>query len=153
LINSQGGVDGRKLVVDGYDDQFEGAGNKQATQAAVQKDFATVGSFSVEDSFGGTVLKANPQVPNVSQTLDAQTSALPNSFSPNPAAGGYQLGPLVYFKQKFPSDILHTGALIAAYGAAGTVWAGEKAAMDHLGYNVVYAFSYSPSCRTPTTNF
>jgi ABC-type branched-subunit amino acid transport system substrate-binding protein len=142
FVNSQGGIGGRKLVVDSYDDQFQGAGNKQGTQAAVQKDFATVGNFSVEDSFGGTVLKANPQVPNVSQTLDAQTSALPNSFSPNPAAGGYQLGPLVYFKKKFASDVLHTGALIAAYGAAGTVWAGEKSAMEHLGYKVVYDPTY-----------
>jgi branched-chain amino acid transport system substrate-binding protein len=143
FVNSKGGINRRKLIVDSYDDQFEGAGNKQATQAAVQKDFATVGSFSVEDSYGGTVLKANPQVPNVSQTLDAQTSALPNSFSPNPAAGGYELGPLVYFKQKFPSDVLHTGTLIAAYGAAATVWAGEKSAMDHLGYKVVYDPTYA----------
>jgi hypothetical protein len=141
-----------KIVVDSYDDQFQGAGNKQATQAAVQKDFATVGSFSVEDSFGGTVLKANPQVPNVSQTLDAQTSALPNSFSPNPAAGGYQLGPLVYFKQKFSSDVLHTGTLIAAYGPAATVWAGEKSAMDHLGYKVVYDPTYSVTQTDFTQN-
>jgi branched-chain amino acid transport system substrate-binding protein len=143
FVDARGGINGRKLIVDSYDDQFQGAGNKQATQEAVQKDFATVGSFSVEDSYGGTVLKANPQVPNVSQTLDSQTSALPNSFSPNPAAGGYQLGPLVYFKQKFSSDVLHTGTLIAAYGAAATVWAGEKSAMGHLGYKVVYDPTYA----------
>ena len=138
FLNSKGGVDGRKLVVDSYDDQFQGANNKQATQAAVQKDFATVGSFSLEDSFGGAVLKANPQVPNVAESLDAKTNALPNSFSPNPAEGGYALGPLVYFKKKFSGDIRHVGALIADYGAAEANWTGEKSAMNHLGYKVVY---------------
>jgi branched-chain amino acid transport system substrate-binding protein len=137
-VNSQGGINGRKLTVDSYDDGFAGALNKQYTQAAVQKDFALVGSFSLEDNFGGTVLAANPQVANMAQQLDPVTNALPNSFSPNPAAGGWQLGPLAYFQKKFPSAVLHAGALIANYGSAITVWDGEKAAMNHLGYNVVY---------------
>ncbi len=136
-VNSQGGVHGRKVNVDSADDEFTGAMNKQLTNAAVQKDFATVGSFSLEDSFGATVLAANPQVPNIAESLSAAANALPNTFNPNPPAGGYYLGPLVYFEKKFPSDVLQTGALIADYGAAETVWNGEKAAMSHLGYKVI----------------
>jgi ABC-type branched-subunit amino acid transport system substrate-binding protein len=151
-VNSQGGINGRKLVVDTYDDNFTGALNKQSTQQAVQKDFATVGGFSLEDSFGGTVLAANPGVPNVAQILDPVTSALPNSFSPNPVAGGWPLGPLVYFQKKFPADVSHTGALIADYGSAETVWAGEKAAMNHLGYKVVYDPTFSVTQTDFTQN-
>jgi ABC-type branched-subunit amino acid transport system substrate-binding protein len=136
--NSQGGVNGRKLVVDSGDDGYSGAPNKQQTAADIQKDFAMVGSFSLQDSFGGAVLAANPQVPNVTVTLDAATAALPNSFSPSPAAGGWQLGPLVYFQKEFPSDVLHAGALVADQPSAETKWAGERAAMNHLGYKVVY---------------
>src|SRR6202022_2795515 len=94
-INAQGGVNGRKIVVDSGDDNFQGALNKQLTQADIQKDVAMVGGFSLEDNFGGTVLAANPQVPNVTVSLDLGTNNLPNSFSPAPAANGWQLGPLV----------------------------------------------------------
>ncbi len=149
FVNSQGGVNGRKLIINSSSDNFQGAMNKQLTTAAVQSDLATVGGFSLEDSFGGTVLAANPGVPNVAESLDASTNALPNSFSPNPAAGGYYLGPLVYLKKKYPNAVLHTGALIANYGSAETIWSGEKAAMEHLGYDVVY----DPTFPTSQTDF
>ncbi len=137
-VNSQGGIHGRKLVVDSYDDTYAGAPNKQHTQEAVQKDFAMVGGFSLQDNFGGTVLAANPGVPNVTVSLDTTTANLPNSFSPAPAANGWQLGPLAYFKSKYPSDVQHTGSLVADQTSAVAKWDGERAAMEHLGYRVVY---------------
>jgi branched-chain amino acid transport system substrate-binding protein len=148
-INAQGGVNGRKITVDSGDDNFTGSANKQLTQAAIQKDFAMVGSFSLQDSFGGTLLAANPGVPNVSPSLDPATAALPNSFSPAPSAGGWPLGPLAYFKAKYPSQVLHAGALIADEPPAPTLWLGEKAAMAHLGYNVVY----DPTFNVTTSDF
>lgn len=137
-VNSTGGVHGRKLVDVPSDDGDSGATNKQLTQAAIGSDFATVGSFSLQDSFGGTVLATNPDVPNVSPTLDPATTKLANSFSAAPSAGGWQLGPLAYFKNKFPNDITHAAALVADIQPAPTLFAGEQAAMDHLGYNLVY---------------
>ncbi len=137
-VNALGGVDGRKLVVDSGDDQYAGAPNKQLTQADIQKDFAMVGGFSLEDSFGATVLAANPQVPNVTVSLSPAANDLPNTFSPSPAVGGWQLGPLVFFKNKFPQDITHTAALIADQPSAEDKWVAEKAAMGSLGYKVVY---------------
>jgi branched-chain amino acid transport system substrate-binding protein len=148
-VNSQGGVNGRRLNVQSFDDGFEGSLNKQLTNNAVQKDFALVGSFSLEDSFGATVLAANPQVPNVAESLSAAANALPNTFNPNPPAGGYYLGPLVYFQKRFPSEVLHTGALVADYGAAEVIWDGEKAAMNHLGYKVIA----DPTFPVSQTNF
>ncbi len=137
-VNSTGGINGRKLVVDSYDDGYQGAPNKQATEEVVQKDFAAVGGFSLEDNYGGTVLEANPGVPNVTVNLDQATSDLPNSFSPDPAAIGWPTGPLLYFKQKFPQDVEHAGALVADQPSAITKWNGEKAAMESLGYKVDY---------------
>ena len=81
-VNSTGGINGRKLVVDSYDDGYQGAPNKQATEQVVQKDFAAVGGFSLEDSYGETVLAANPGVPNVTVSLSQSAGDLPNSFSP-----------------------------------------------------------------------
>ena len=137
-VNSTGGINGRKLVVDSYDDGYQGAPNKQATEQVVQKDFAAVGGFSLEDSYGETVLAANPGVPNVTVSLSQSAGDLPNSFSPDPAAIGWPTGPLMYFKQKFPADVKHAGALVADQPSAITKWGGEKAAMESLGYDVAY---------------
>ena len=87
-VNSTGGVNGRKISLDNADDGFTGAGNKQGTQNALQNDFALVGNFSLEDSFGGAVLAQNPGFPDVSQVLDNATNKLPNVYSPIPLADG-----------------------------------------------------------------
>ena len=104
-VNSTGGVNGRKLHVASADDGFTGATNKQATQNAITNDFALVGSFSLEDSYGGALLAENPGMPDVSNVLDTTTGKLPNVYEPVPLNGGWQEGPLQYFKKKFPNAI------------------------------------------------
>ncbi len=148
-INGLGGVNGRRLIVDSGDDTYSGAPNKDLTQSDIQSDFALVGGFSLEDSFGATVLAANPQVPNVTVSLSPAANNLPNTFSPSPAVGGWQLGPLAYFKSKFPSAITHAGALIADQPSAEDKWVAEKAAMGSIGYKVVY----DPTFDITQTNF
>ncbi|MGH3579257.1 MAG: ABC transporter substrate-binding protein, partial [Mycobacterium sp.] len=147
--NSRGGVNGRRITVDSSNDNYSGAPNKQATQADIHNDFAMVGGFSLQDNFGGAVLAANPQVPNVTVSLDLATADLPNSFSPVPAVDGWQQGPLVYFQKRYPTQIHHTAALIADQPAAVSKWEAEKAAMAGLGYNVVY----DPTFDITTTDF
>jgi branched-chain amino acid transport system substrate-binding protein len=149
-VNSQGGVNGRTIVVDGSDDGYaNGANNKALTQADIAKDFALVGSFSLNDSYGGQVLAVNPSVPNVTVSLSTFTNNLPNTFSPAPTPGGWQLGPLVYFQKKYPNDMAHVGALVADQPSAIAAFAGEKSAMLHLGLKLVY----SPTFEITTTDF
>jgi branched-chain amino acid transport system substrate-binding protein len=148
-VNSTGGINGRKIDVDSYDDGYQGAPNKQATQQVVDKDFAAVGGFSLEDSYGETVLAANPGVPNVTVSLSQLASDLPNSFSPDPAAIGWPTGGLLYFKQKFPGDVQHAAALVADQPSAIVKWGGEKAAMESLGYKLLYDQQFDIT----TTNF
>jgi ABC-type phosphate transport system substrate-binding protein len=80
-VNSTGGINGRKILVDSYDDGYQGAPNKQETEQVAQKDFAAVGGFTLEDAFGATVLATNPAVPNVTVSLSQVAGDLPNSFS------------------------------------------------------------------------
>ena len=148
-VNSTGGINGRKILVDSYDDGFQGAPNKQATAQVTQKDFAAVGGFSLQDNYGETVLAANPGVPNVTVSLDQKASDLPNTFSPDPAAIGWPTGALQYFKTKFPNDVKGAGALVANQPSAIIKWGGEKAAMQSLGYKVVY----NPTFDITTTDF
>jgi branched-chain amino acid transport system substrate-binding protein len=142
-VNSTGGVNGRKLVLNDSDDAFTGAGNKQATQNAVTNDFATVGNFSLEDSFGGAVLAQNPGFPDVSQVLDNATNKLPNVYSPIPLADGWASGPMAYYFNKFKSDASHAGAFLADSPSAAQTWAGEKYVAEQAGFTFVSEQTYA----------
>ena len=151
-VNSTGGINGRKLKVDSADDAFTGAANKQATQAAISNDFALVGSFSLEDSYGGAVLAANPGMPDVSNVLDTATGALPNVYSPVPLNGGWQEGELQYFKHKYPSDVTAVGSMIADLPSAQVDWNGEKYVMQKVGYHITYTANYGITQTDFTSN-
>jgi ABC-type branched-subunit amino acid transport system substrate-binding protein len=151
-VNSTGGVNGRKIVLNGADDGFTGAGNKQATENALQNDFALVGGFSLEDSFGGAVLAQNPGFPDVSQVLDHITTNLPNVYSAVPLNDGWQEGPIQYFKHKFPSEVKAVGALVADSPSAAQTWAGEEYVMQKVGYNIVYQNRYGVTQTDFTQN-
>ncbi len=142
-VNSTGGVNGRKLVLNNADDGFTGAGNKQATQNALQNDFAMVGNFSLEDSFGGAVLAANPGFPDVSQVLDDATNKLPNVYSPIPLADGWASGPMTYYYNKFKADASHAGAFLADSPSASQTWAGEKYVAEKEGFKFVSEQTYA----------
>ncbi len=148
-VNSTGGVNGRKITVDSADDGFSGAGNKQATQNALTNDFSLVGGFSLQDNFGGLVLKANPGMPNVSVVLDGTTNQLPNVFSAVPLNGGWEEGPLQYYKKKFPKDIDAVGTVVSDQASALKDWAGQKYAMEQVGYKVIY----DPSVPVSQTDY
>jgi branched-chain amino acid transport system substrate-binding protein len=139
MVNSTGGVNGRKITVDSGNDGYNnGANNKALTQNAVNSNFALVGGFSLNDSYGGQVLAKTPGMPDVSVTLDPTTNKLPNVFSPVPLGQGWETGPLLYFKQQFPSTVKKAGALIANEPSAIAQWEGEKAALEHVGFDVIY---------------
>ena len=83
-VNSQGGVNGRKIVVSSVDDQFQGALNKQEVQTVLQSDFASVGGLSLEDSFSEPLIAANPGFPDITASLDPATEKLPEQLQPAP---------------------------------------------------------------------
>jgi len=144
LDSTQKGVKGRMLAFDSQDDKFNGQDNAAETQALIGKVLGFAGSFSLEDQDGGVVLSHNPTVPNVSVSLSPYTNSLPNTFSVNPLSNGWGLGALTYFKDHYPTAIQHTALLVAQEASAEASAAGLKAAMIHLGYNVVYDTLYGP---------
>jgi branched-chain amino acid transport system substrate-binding protein len=148
-VNSIGGVNGRKVKVDSGDDGFSGSGNKQATQNAISNDFALVGGFSLQDNFGGALLKAKPGMPDVAMVLDQTTAHLPNVYSAVPLDGGWELGPLYYFKKKFPNAVKSVGTIVSNVPSAMQDWAGEKYAMEKVGYKIVY----DPTIPVTQTDF
>ena len=142
-VNSKGGVNGRKLKLDSYDDGFNGQANGTETTTAVAKDFGLVGNFSLFDSSGCKILAQNSAVPDVSVTLDPGTNSLPNVFSAQPLATGWSLGPLQYYKQHFPGAN-KVGSLVSNTATAIAQWNGEAAALKHEGFQVTYVRYVSP---------
>ncbi len=152
MVNQAGGVAGRKLTVDSGDDNFQGSTNAQLTQSAINSDFAIVGSFSLEDSYGGKVLANNPGMPNVSNVLDIPTGKLPNVYSPVPLGGGWEEGPIQYFKAKFPQYVDSAGAMVAGTPASETDWQGQKYVLQKVGFNVKYDPTF-PQTQTDFTQY
>jgi hypothetical protein len=104
-----------------------------------------VGSFSVYDG-GMTQPLQSSGVPDIGYALDQTRFALPNQFSVQPNPGGWPTGPLQYFKSNYPPDVVqHVGAIIGDVPSALATWAGEKAAMQSLGYQISYEATYEPT--------
>ena len=141
-VNSEGGVFGRQLLVDIGDSQLDCAQNKQKHEQRIDKVFAFVGSFSLNDDCGNDVLAAHPDVPDVHAALGAKAQKLPTNFSIAPLGGGWRTGPLEYWKAKFPSQWTHIGAIFAGVGTGPTIWTNTAAAIEHTGGKVVHAESY-----------
>ncbi|MGP0031147.1 MAG: ABC transporter substrate-binding protein [Acidimicrobiales bacterium] len=150
-INSLGGVDGRTLKVTSLDDAFSGPRNQAETQQAVAHDFGLVGDFSLFDSYGCSILAADPAVPDVSVTIDPEINRLRNVFSAQPLAVGQSLGPLAYYKKHFPDDMT-VGTLISDAASSIAQWNGQKAALEHEGYHVAYLREISPAESDFTTD-
>lgn len=150
-VNAHGGVDGRKLELDGYDDGFNGQQNALYTQQAVDKDFALVGSFSLYDNYGCKVLAANPSVPDVSVTLDPGTNNLPNVFSAVPVGQGGSLGPLLFFKHHYPTAVTKAAALVANVASVTSQWHDQELTMEHAGFHFTYVQTVSPLTTDFTT--
>ena len=151
MINAEGGVNGRKLMVDSKDDAFSGQQNRTETQGAINSDFALVGSFSLFDGFGCAALASDTAVPDVSVTLDAGTNALPNDFSAQPLSGQETLGPAEYYKKHYPKDMT-VGAIISDVASAKQQMAEQFAALKSVGYKVAYVEDVNPLQSDFTTS-
>lgn len=142
-INSIGGVDGRKLVLDSHDTAFSAANVVSETTEIAKNDLAMVGSYTVLDAAAQPVIDAD-HLPYIGTTISLPLGDDPNVYNPAPSTDyDYDLGPLLYLKQKYPQAIKHVGYLYPA-ALASTVdgFKAASAAMAHLGFKIIYARGY-----------
>jgi ABC-type branched-subunit amino acid transport system substrate-binding protein len=135
-INSQGGVNGRKLVLKTGDDGLNCNQYLSQVQALSPSVFGFVGSWSDFDNCGANYFTANPTIPDFHYLLQNQTYAEPNGFTPQPQPPGFRTGPYQYYAQKYPDAVKHVAGLWAA--TSTTTWTDQSAAMKSLGWNIVY---------------
>jgi ABC-type branched-subunit amino acid transport system substrate-binding protein len=140
-VNSQGGVYGRKLVMDEGDDGYDCNRNQAAYDDLKTKVFAFVGSFSVFDNCAAKVLSADPNLPDIHYQLSTEANNVKNSYSPQPQPPGFRTGPYKYYQEKFPDAVTKIGALYS--DSSQTTYQNQKAAMESLGFKIIYARAIS----------
>ncbi|MBV8958608.1 MAG: ABC transporter substrate-binding protein [Actinobacteria bacterium] len=142
--NSLGGIYGRKLKVDVRDDQFDTGQNRAQTIDLLSKAFAFAGSFSLYDDAALAEINKSG-IPDTTYSLSEARRGLPNNFSVAPASNGWRLGPLQYYKQKFPQAITAVGSLYGDIPSAKASHEAAKGAAQSLGYKFVYERGTQPT--------
>jgi ABC-type branched-subunit amino acid transport system substrate-binding protein len=136
-INSQGGVNGRKIKLNAQDDSFSGANYASDAQSLVNQTFALVGGFSLFDSTATSIVTA-AKIPNVAVSLTSEGMSQYN-YSPDPLiVGGSRLGPLTYYKKHFGDAYKHVGTIYTNVSTAAQQSQAVLSAMKSLGYQITY---------------
>jgi ABC-type branched-subunit amino acid transport system substrate-binding protein len=139
-INSKGGVNGRKLILNGMDSAFSSGTVASEAANIAKNDFAFVGGFSLLDGSEQSAIDAG-KVPMVTQVLSPTLYTDPNLYSAIPlVTGGEATGPFKWFKSKYPADVKALG-LIGSNAAATAVIAENtfRKLTTSLGYKWLFA--------------
>lgn len=148
-LNSQGGVYGRRVQLRAADGQTDCTANQNAHKALVDTVFAFVGSFSLYDDCGTSVMQAHPQVADVSFALGEKTQKnTVNNFSPQYLPAGAPNGPFCYLAKKYPDLVKAVGSIYANIPSA----AASQKAIEHAGSSCGFKWIESiPVGATDTT--
>src|SRR5580704_16594910 len=121
-INSKGGVNGRKLILNGMDSAFSSGTVTNESESIAKNDFAIVGGFSLLDGAEQPAIDA-AKLPTITQVLTPALYKDPNLYAAIPLVnGGEATGPFKWLKSKYPQDIKAVG-LIGLNAAATAVTA------------------------------
>jgi ABC-type branched-subunit amino acid transport system substrate-binding protein len=129
-LNSNGGINGRQVQLRASDGQTDCTANQNAHSALLNSVFAFVGSFSLYDDCGTQVIKAHPDIPDVSFALGEKTQQnTVNQFSPQFLPAGAPSGPFCYLAKKYPDLVKSVGSIYANIPSA----AASQKAIEHAG--------------------
>jgi ABC-type branched-subunit amino acid transport system substrate-binding protein len=149
-INSQGGVNGRKLIVNGMDSAFSSGKVASEAQSIATNDFAIVGGFSLLDGSEQSAIDA-AKLPTITQVLSPSLYGDPNLYSAVPLVTGGEInGPFKWLKSKYPS-------IVKAVGVIGSNSAQTAIIAEHtfrnLTYHLGYKWLYSRDATFTETSF
>jgi branched-chain amino acid transport system substrate-binding protein len=139
-VNSHGGVNGRKLVLQGMDSAFSSGTVAADSQTIAQNDFAIVGGFSLLDGSEKPAIDA-AKLPVVAQVLTPNLFTDPNVYSAVPMVNnGAISGPFKWLKSKYPADVKALG-LIGDNATASVVAVEQtnRLMTQSLGYKWLYS--------------
>ena len=144
-INSQGGINGRKLILDVGDSTFQGGVVATETGSQIRHDFALVGGFSILDSSEKPLIDL-AHVPDITLPLDPNMVTDRYVYSPLPnVIDDVPLGIFKYLKHKYPQGVKKVGIIWenATPATVATEHAFE-AAMKSVGFRILYDHGVGP---------
>jgi ABC-type branched-subunit amino acid transport system substrate-binding protein len=152
-VNSQGGICGRQIKVQAFDDGNDSGTNFASAQQACSSDFAMVGNASGFDD--GSAQAVNgcgiPVMSGEVSTVAAGNTA--DIFGASPGLAHYtQLGPANYIKSQYPNAIQHAAMIYLAVPATQDNALHEVSAYESVGFKYVYNTSTTPTNANYGTN-
>jgi ABC-type branched-subunit amino acid transport system substrate-binding protein len=142
---TEGGICGHQVHVDVQDDGTNCTQNENATQSLIGKTFALVGSFSLYDQCGATIIAQHPTVPDIHVALAPQALTPPNHFDLATGEAGYQSGPFHYYAQKYGSKVKHVGTIIENIPSAVAEQNNFEHAAESQGWKFTSSFLEAPT--------
>jgi len=144
-INSLGGVNGRKLILDSQDSTFQGGVVATETGAQIRHDLALVGGFSIIDAAEKPLIDL-AHMPDITLPLDPSMLSDPYVYSPLPSPiNDLPLGFFKYLKQKYPAAVKKVGIIWEnATSATAVIESSEEAAEKALGFKILYDHGIGP---------
>jgi ABC-type branched-subunit amino acid transport system substrate-binding protein len=143
-VNSTGGIDGRKVVIDFKDSALSCTSYTNGITSLATTAFALIGTTSVVDSCGQSVLTANPNLLFAPVITTAYSLlSLPNVVQPVPAPAGSPTAGYVYVKNKYGAKAVQEAGSI--YNTGSPAPAGyQRSAAESVGYKYVYVDGIGP---------
>lgn len=152
-LNSTGGVDGRKVVLDARDSDFNTATVVTDTEAQAKSDFALVGGYSLLDQAEKPIIDEY-KVPDITYPLATSLANDAHVYSPSPSTINDTLtGPYEWAKRTFGDEASHVGILYSA--ATPTTVESEHildSAMQASGLKIAYRRGFAASESTFTSD-
>jgi ABC-type branched-subunit amino acid transport system substrate-binding protein len=145
-VNSTGGICGRQVKVQPFDDGNDSGQNNADASQACSSDFAMVGNASGFDD-GGAQAVSSCGIPDMSAEVStAAAGGTADIFGASPGNDHYwAIGPANYLKSLYPNAIQHAAMIYLQVPATQTQAAHEIAAYTQDG------FKYTPAGGIPTT--
>jgi len=145
MVNSQGGVYGRTINTKVADSQVDCNQTTNAYSSLLPNVFSVVSSMSLYDNCAVPVLNKYPQIPDVSFAFDRAHSKRATTFQVQPFVPGARTGPYLALAKQFPQIKDAVGAVYPDVAGARTAWSYYKAALQSIGFKVVYEQAVPPT--------
>jgi ABC-type branched-subunit amino acid transport system substrate-binding protein len=145
-VNSTGGICGRQVKIDPYDDGNSSTTDYADATQACSADFAMVGNASGFDDGGATAVNACGIPDMAAEVSTAAAGAAADIFGASPGNAHYwALGPANYLKSTYPTAIQHAAMIYLNVSATQTQAEHEVAAYTSDGFKYVYDTSTTPT--------
>jgi ABC-type branched-subunit amino acid transport system substrate-binding protein len=145
-VNSTGGICGRQIKVQPFDDGNDSGTNYADAQQACSADFAMVGNASGFDDGSAQAVSACGIPDMAAEVSTAAAGNTADIFGASPGNAHYwALGPANYLKSIYPSAVTKAAMIYLNVSATQTQASNEVTAYSGDGFHYVYDTSTTPT--------